>query len=121
VIKYTVQGSADYLSDGSPFFASIFTNLAVYFGAGTINGQLSRAGRNFLSGSSGGLPSVGVSGQIVGNEAIGETNNAAYLTQGRYGIRSIGPAADELILTYVAENPNSTLIGAAVGVRNPLL
>ncbi len=121
VVIYTLLGSGNYATDDSLFFASIFDTITVDFGSRTFNGSLGQSGRNFYADTNGGLVSVRIAGTIVDNGAAGATNSDVATMRGQYRLTFVGPNADELILTYVADDTRETMVGSAVGVRNPLL
>ena len=121
IVKFTLLGSGNFATDDSLWFASIFDTMTVDFGSGTFSGSIGQTGQNFFADRSGGLVSVRVSGIIVDSGASGSVNSDVATMRGQYRLRFVGPNADELILTYIADDTRETMVGAAVGVRNPLL
>jgi hypothetical protein len=125
VVKYTILGSGNYATDTDLWFLSAGSSdfITVDFSTGTVAGAVSLAGENFYQSQVGGIGSFPVKGTISGNAMIGSFKDGSIGTSGgvpgQFRLLFVGPKADELILTYVANDGTQAAVGASVGVVDP--
>lgn len=125
VVRFTMLGSGNYATDTDLWFLSSVSGNAVTvdFGAGTIAGSLGLSGQNFYKSVVGGIGSIPVNAGFSGNMATVSFTNASIGTSGRvsgqFRLLFIGPAANELLITYVANDGTQAAVGAAIGVIDP--
>lgn len=125
VVKFSMLGSGNYATDTDLWFLSSGNGnyITVDFGAGTVSGSLGLAGQNFYKSAVGGIGSVPLNGSFTGNAmsvsfpyaSIG----ASGAVPGQFHLLFVGPKANEIIVTYVANDGAQAAVGAAVGVIDP--
>lgn len=125
VVKYSILTSGNYATDSALWFLSATTSvfITVDFSTGTISGTIGLAGENFYRSEVGGVGGVPIRGSIVGNSVTGPIVNASIGTSGavpgQFHLVFVGPNANEVIVTYVANDGAQAAVGAAVGVVDP--
>ncbi|HEX8413786.1 MAG TPA: hypothetical protein VF637_07850 [Sphingomicrobium sp.] len=121
VVKFFLMGSGNYATDTDLYFTSVTDTLTVNFDTGTVTGFIGASGQNLFTGGFGGLFTPGIAGSIVGNSSRGPLTSTVAVASGRYSLLFVGPNADELIITYTAQDGRGTIVGSVVGVRNAYL
>jgi hypothetical protein len=124
-VQYTIMGSGNYATDTDLWFLTAGSSdfITVDFGAGTISGSVSLAGENFYQSQVGGIGSFPVKGTFSGNSMTGSFNDGSIGSSGgvpgQFHIVFVGPKANELIITYVANDGAQAAVGASVGIVDP--
>lgn len=122
VVKYSMLGSGNYATDTDLWFLSSGNGnyITVDFGAGTVSGNLQLAGENFYKSETGGIGQIPLSGNFIGNSMSVAFSFASLGTSGsvpgQFHLLFVGPNANEIIVTYVANDGTQAAVGAAVGV-----
>ena len=120
IAKYTIFNRGNYARDDAVFYVEGGITLTVNFDNGTVKGSLGGVGRNLFSGGSAGLIVANIDGTIVGNQSGGPTISTRAVHDGEYRLFFVGPAAEEVIITYVGSDLPDNYVGAIVGVKNRL-
>lgn len=125
VVKFSMLSSGNYATDTDLWFLSSGSGnyITVDFGAGTVTGSLGLAGQNFYKNVVGGIGSIPLTGSFTGNSmsvsfpygSIGTSGGVP----GQFHLLFVGPRANEIIVTYVANDGAQAAVGAAVGVIDP--
>ncbi|GGB23854.1 hypothetical protein GCM10011380_11900 [Sphingomonas metalli] len=127
VVRFSMLSSGNYATDTDLWFLSSVNGnvIDVDFATGRISGQLLLSGQNFFKSVVGGIGGFPLSGVVSGNSATSTFTNGSLGTSGgvsgQYRLLFVGPNADELVLTFVANDGTQAAVGAAVGVRDPNL
>ncbi|WP_203310319.1 hypothetical protein [Sphingomonas beigongshangi] len=125
VVNFTILSSGNYATDTDLWFLSSSSGnyISVDFGTGQISGSVGLSGQNFYKNMVGGIGSLPLNGSIAGNAATGSFSNGSLNTSGRvagqFHLMFVGPNADELVVTFVANDGTQAAVGAAVGIRDP--
>lgn len=125
VVKYSMLGSGNYATNTDLWFLSsqIGNYITVDFAAGTVSGKLLLAGQNFYKSVVGGIGFIPLDGSFTGNSmsvafpfaSLGSSGGVP----GRFRLMFVGPNANEVVVTYVAQDGTQSAVGAAVGVIDP--
>ncbi|HEV7289344.1 hypothetical protein [Sphingomonas sp.] len=125
VVRYSLLGSGNYATDTDLWFLSSTSSVSVTvdFSTGTVTGTMSLGGENFYKNQVGGVGSFPIRGNVAGNMVTNGFAGAGIGpvadVSGQFRIMFVGPAAEELVLTYVFGNGTRTGVGAAVGFVHP--
>ena len=120
VVKFFAVGSGNYATDNSLFFTSTGDNVTIDFGAGTVKGSITASGQNFYADQHGVATAASYTGTISGNTVDAPLlGTDATTVVGRMHLYFVGPAANEFIIVYSAQNSIFAQVGASVGIRNP--
>jgi hypothetical protein len=123
VVKFTVRSAGNYATNTDLWFLSGGDFITVDFATGTITGSVSLSGQNFFKSEVGGIGHLPIRGMINGNGATGTISNgsagAISSVPGFYRLLFVGPSANEMIITYVADEGSRAMAGAAVGIVDP--
>lgn len=125
VVRYSILGSGNYATDTDLWFLSSLSSVSVTvdFNTGAVTGTMSLGGENFFKNEVGGVGSFPIRGTIAGNMVTNSFTGAAVGpvadVTGQFRIMFVGPAANEIVLTYVFGNSTRTGVGAAVGFVHP--
>ena len=125
IVKFSLLSSGNYATDTDLWLLSAGSSnfLTVDFGAMTITGSIGLGGQNFYKNVVGGIGSLPLNSTFTGNSAMGSFTNGNLNTSGRvpgqFHILFIGPKANEVIVTFVANDGTQAAVGAAIGVIDP--
>lgn len=125
VVKFSILGSGNYANDTDLWFLTSSTSnfITIDFGAGTISGSVGLSGQNFYKSQVGGIGYIPFKGSFSGNSMTGSFANASLNTSssvvGQFHLVFVGPNANEVIITYVANDGTQAAVGASVGVIDP--
>lgn len=125
VVRYSMLGSGNYATDTDLWFLSSVNGnvITVDFAAGTVSGSLGLSGQNFYKSVVGGIGSIPLDGSFTGNAMSASFSfgslNASGRVPGQFRLLFVGPNANEVIVTYVANDGSQAAVGAAVGVIDP--
>jgi hypothetical protein len=127
IVKFAMLSSGNYATDSDLWFLSSGSGnvISVDFATGQVSGQLGLGGQNFFKSVVGGIGGIPLDGSISGNTVMSSFTNASLSTSGRvsgqFRLLFVGPNADELVLTFVANDGTQAAVGAAIGLRDPYL
>ncbi len=121
VVRFKILGSGNYATDTDLWFLSAGSSdfLTIDFGAGTVSGSVSLAGQNFYKNVVGGIGSLPVTGSFSGSSMAGSfvgSLGSSGGVPGQFHLLFVGPNANEIILTYVANDGTQAVVGASVGI-----
>jgi hypothetical protein len=125
IVKFTLLVSGNYATDTDLWLLTGGSSdfITVDFGARTITGSVALSGQNFYKNVVGGIGSLPITGKFSGNSFSGSIVNGSLNTSGsvsgQFHLIFVGPNANEIVLTYVANDGTQAAVGAAVGVVDP--
>ena len=125
VVTFSMLGSGNYATDTNLWFLSSDSGntITVDFAAGTVSGKLGLAGQNFYKNVVGGIGYIPLNGSFTGNgmtiSFADASLDTASAVRGQFHLLFVGPNANELIVTYVANDGTQAAVGAAIGVIEP--
>ncbi|MES2288789.1 MAG: hypothetical protein V4530_03550 [Pseudomonadota bacterium] len=125
VVRFAILGSGNYATDTDLWFLTSGTGnyITVDFGAGTVSGSVGLSGENFYKSEVGGIGSLPISGSFTGNSLSGTITNGSLGARsgvlGQFRLMFVGPAANEVVITFVANDGTQAAVGAVVGVIDP--
>jgi hypothetical protein len=125
IVKFSMFSSGNYATDTDLWFLSSASGnvISVDFASGQVSGQLGLGGQNFFKSVVGGIGGIPLDGSISGNIVTNSFTTASLSTSGRvsgqFRLLFVGPNADELVLTFVANDGTQAAVGAAIGLRDP--
>jgi hypothetical protein len=125
VVNFTMLGSGNYATDTDLWFLTSGSSniITVDFGAGSVSGSYGLSGQDFYKSVVGGIGSLPIKGSFTGNSMTapilyGSLNTSSSVS-GQFHLLFIGPNANEILVTYVANDGTQAAVGALVGVIDP--
>ncbi|WP_375381528.1 transferrin-binding protein-like solute binding protein [uncultured Sphingomonas sp.] len=124
-VKYSLSTSGNYATNTDLWFLSGSSGNAITidFAAGTVSGNISLSGQNFYKSQVGGIGYLPLKGTINGNSITGSILNGDLGTSGsvptQFRILFIGPNANELVISFVANDGSQAAVGSSIGIIDP--